>query len=136
MVPTNKVIPFRAEAHRLNFLVTRSFDRDAKRVFTQEELDGFLNFVSANPDCGKKIKGGEGLRKIRWKAGGQGKRGGARVIYYFRDLNMPLLLLSVYTKKEKEDLNAGEIKAIKERMNEIVAGLSTTYVAQASGESA
>ena len=32
------------------------------------------------PDAGDLIRGGAGLRKLRWSAQGRGKRGGARVI--------------------------------------------------------
>jgi mRNA-degrading endonuclease RelE of RelBE toxin-antitoxin system len=35
------------------------------------------------PDAGPIIPGGAGLRKIRWSASGHGKRGGARIIYYW-----------------------------------------------------
>jgi hypothetical protein len=39
-----------------------------------------------------------------------GKRGGARVIYFFHDAEMPLLLIAVYAKNEKSDLGAAEKK--------------------------
>jgi len=34
------------------------------------------------PAAGDLIKGGHGLRKLRWKIERSGKRGGIRVIYY------------------------------------------------------
>ena len=114
------VIPFKAEAHPISFVYTRSFERDARRVFTNEELTGLLNYISANPDKGARLVGGSGLRKMRWKANGFGKSGGARVIYYFRDLNMPLLLLAVYPKNERADLSKKEIAAIEQKMRHIV----------------
>jgi hypothetical protein len=42
---------------------------------------------------------------------GRGKRGGARVIYFFHDMEMPLYLFSAYAKNEREDLEQSEIKA-------------------------
>ena len=36
-----------------------------------------------NPEIGDLIQGSGGLRKIRWKLTGRGKRGGVRVIYYW-----------------------------------------------------
>ena len=36
-----------------------------------------------NPEIGDLIQGSGGLRKIRWKLSGRGKRGGVRVIYYW-----------------------------------------------------
>jgi len=35
------------------------------------------------PMAGDLIKGSGGLRKIRWKIKGSGKRGGVRIIYYW-----------------------------------------------------
>src|ERR671921_241587 len=101
-----KVISFKAAAYPIAFHLTRTFKKDADRIFTQEELTGFLNYIAANPDAGDRIQGGSGLRKIRWKAKGFGKSGGARIIYYFRDLNMPLLLLAVYPKNHIARLSA------------------------------
>ena len=37
-----------------------------------------------------------------------GKRGGARVIYFFHDPGMPVLLLAIYAKNEKADLAPAE----------------------------
>jgi mRNA-degrading endonuclease RelE of RelBE toxin-antitoxin system len=34
-----------------------------------------------NPEIGDLVQGSSGLRKIRWKLAGRGKRGGVRVIY-------------------------------------------------------
>lgn len=31
------------------------------------------------------MEGTGGVRKLRWRRGGQGKSGGVRVIYYFHD---------------------------------------------------
>lgn len=64
-----------------------------------------------------------GVRKIRWAAGGKGKRGGARVIYYFRDLNIPVFLLAVYKKGEKLNLTMSE----REQMRALVDHLVDEY---------
>jgi mRNA-degrading endonuclease RelE of RelBE toxin-antitoxin system len=43
-----------------------------------------------------------GVRKVRWSTSRSGKRGGARVIYFFYDRNAPIYLLMVYSKKTQE----------------------------------
>jgi hypothetical protein len=57
--------------------------------------------VTSIPDTG-------GVRKIRWARSGSGKRGGARVIYFFHAPSWPLYLLMVYAKGRQEDLSSEE----------------------------
>jgi len=40
-------------------------------------------FLLVSPDAGDLIRGGAGLRKLRWSAQGRGKRGCARVICHW-----------------------------------------------------
>jgi hypothetical protein len=63
-----------------------------------------------------------GVRKIRWATAGRGKRGGARVIYYFHNERLPLFLLAAYGKNEKADLSKAERKAMKRLVPILVAG--------------
>lgn len=84
-----------------------------KHYFSDDEFAEFQNFLMAKPDCGDIIKGSGGLRKIRWKSGGKGKRGGARVIYYFHRQGEQVYFLTVYNKNEASDLSMEEIKILK-----------------------
>lgn len=61
---------------------TQVFRKAAADIWTDEELDRFVNWIALNPLSGDLIPGSSGLRKVRWAASGRGKRGGARVIYY------------------------------------------------------
>jgi len=49
-----------------------------------------------------------------------GKRGGARVVYYFHDDRVPILLLALYAKNDKGDLTAAEKKEFAASVKEIV----------------
>ena len=69
-----------------------------------------MQSLMANPAAGKIIRGSGGLRKARWAAKGRGKRGGARVIYFWWLAQDKILLLDVYGKGDKDDLSAKEIK--------------------------
>jgi len=54
------------------------------------------------------MQGTGGIRKLRWKRDGSGKRGGVRVIYYFHSERMPLFLLTIFGKNEKDNLSRTE----------------------------
>lgn len=134
--PIFEVIHFKSEAHTIEFLRTRSFYKEAGEVFTIEEMSGFLNYIAANPEAGAKIPGTSGLRKMRWRAKGSGKSGGARVIYYFRDLNMPLLLLAVYPKNHIAQLSVKRLREIDRKVEYIVQELASKYNKSQSGQRA
>jgi hypothetical protein len=60
-----------------------------------------------------------GVRKVRWSRAGMGKRGGTRVIYFYHDDSMPLYLLLIYAKAQREDLSPDQ----KKRVQALVANL-------------
>lgn len=100
---------------------TRSFDSSAAGLLTEGEIDRLIDSVARDPDVGDVIPGTRGLRKLHWQASGRGKRGGARVIYYFRDEHMPIFLLYAYAKNEQDDLSAREKKELGDAVQRLVA---------------
>lgn len=117
------VIEFRSEGHSIRFGITKPFERELKCVFSPEEFTGLMNYLAANPAAGDVIPGTSGLRKLRWRAKGKGAQRGARVVYYFRDLNMPVFLLAVYTKGQRADLNAAQYRHIEKVVAELIKHL-------------
>ena len=67
-----------------------------------------VDYLAYNPSAGDLISGTGGVRKLRWALEGRGKRGGARVIYYYHSERLPLFLLSAYPKNEKANLSKAE----------------------------
>ena len=90
--------------------------------WTDEDLRALQNFLLLSPDSGDLIRGGSGLRKIRWSAQGRGKRGGARVIYYWQVPMHRIYLIYGYVKSERENLTPQQIAALAELMKEIKDG--------------
>jgi hypothetical protein len=95
---------------------TRRFLDDVERMFSEEERAEFVFHLATHPEQGEVVPGSGGVRKIRWSRAGMGKRGGARVIYYFHNGRMPIFLLAAYAKNEKADLSAEERKTIRQRI--------------------
>lgn len=90
---------------------TPTFSRQVEKLFTEEEKRELIDFLAENPLAGDEIPGTGGVRKVRFAASGRGKRGGARVIYYYLDETMPLYALLVYAKNTKTDMTPDEKRA-------------------------
>lgn len=71
-------------------------------------------FLATNPNSGDIIPGTGGVRKVRYQASGRGKRGGARVIYFYFDDDYPLTALAIYAKNERDDLSPEGKKAVSQ----------------------
>lgn len=65
------------------------------------------------PDAGSIIPGSGGVRKLRWMVTGRGKRGGARIIYYWFVKNDVILLLYLYPKNIQDNLTPGQLHQLK-----------------------
>lgn len=109
-----------AKSYDIEIVQVSAFERQAKRLLTPDGLQGLMMHLALHPEAGDVIKGTNGVRKLRWGMENTGKRAGARVVYYYRDLNMPLYLLAVYAKKEKMDLKAAERKQLSVLVGELV----------------
>ena len=92
---------------------TTIFTRRIQELLTDEEYRLFQLYLVDKPDVGKIMPGSGGLRKLRWSAGGHGKRGGIRVIYYWLFTRDAILLLYAYPKSEQDDLTAEQLRKIR-----------------------
>jgi hypothetical protein len=86
------------------------YKRQADEFLTEGEQDAVVDLIAYHPTSGDLIPGTGGLRKLRVGRSGSGKRGGARVIYYFYNEDIPLLLMAIYAKNEKADLSERDKK--------------------------
>ena len=101
---------------------TKEFLKQVKPLMSDSERAEVVAFVGANPEAGEIIPETGGVRKIRWAREGMGKRGGARVIYYYHNERLPVFLLSAYAKNRKADLSKAERNAMKRLVPTLVAG--------------
>jgi hypothetical protein len=91
---------------------TKSFQERARSRMSREEVGSAVTMIARNPTCGRLIKGAGGIRKVRFAVGGKGKSGGVRIIYYFYNEDIPVFLLTVFSKNEKSDLTQVERKML------------------------
>lgn len=82
---------------------TLPFLRQAASLWSEEDRNAFVDFIAANPEAGDVIPDTGGIRKVRWSRQGTGKRGGVRVIYFYHDSTLPLYLLLIYAKAQREN---------------------------------
>ena len=67
--------------------------------------------MAENPKAGDVIPGASGLRKLRWRAAGRGKRGGIRIIYCWSEHR--LYMIFAYDKTEQGDLTIEQLRALR-----------------------
>ncbi len=94
------------------FIETPTFAADREQYLPDDEFAEFQQDLADRPDAGDLIPGGHGLRKIRVALQGRGKRGGARVIYYWRVAESQILLVVIFAKNVKVDLTKAQLKAL------------------------
>ena len=81
---------------------TPTFTRQADKLFSEDERREPIDMLAENPLAGDEIPGTGGVRKLRFTTSGRGKRGGARVIYYYavpsRTCCLTMLLATVLNR--------------------------------------
>lgn len=100
--------------HPITFIETPVFTKQLEDLLSDDEYALFQRFLIASPEAGDVIPGTDGLRKVRWSAGGKGKRGGVRVIYYHVHREQQIRLLLIYKKGVKDDLSPQEKALLRE----------------------
>jgi len=102
------------------FIETSIFTKEIQRLLPDDSYRMLQSVLMLRPDAGSLIRGGGGLRKIRWNLPGSGKRGALRVIYYW---NLPdiIFMLFPYRKNEQEDLTTDQLKLLRGMVKELLS---------------
>jgi hypothetical protein len=98
----------------IEILETPFFRKQVKKEkISETDVISFKEELVRQPERGDLIPQSGGLRKIRVKIEGKGKRGGARVIYLYIVAGSEIYLLHIYKKTRKDDLTRDELKTLR-----------------------
>jgi hypothetical protein len=100
------------------FIETRLFTRLIQEYLTDDEYQELQTTLMNTPDVGDVIPHSGGVRKLRWRAAGRGKRGGYRVIYFTRSTEQEIWLLTIYPKNVTENIPANVLRKIRKEIED------------------
>jgi len=92
---------------------TKAFTARIGDLLEDDEYRALQLELVERPTAGSVIPGTSGLRKLRWGVAGRGKRGGARVIYFWHPESARILMLFAYPKNERDDLTPEQRRALR-----------------------
>jgi hypothetical protein len=95
------------------FIESPLFERFRALYLDDDEYAELQQFTLRNPDAGEVVRGSGGVRKLRWRRKGGGKRGGLRVIYFVRYQPNEFWMLTLYAKAKQENVPAHILRALK-----------------------
>lgn len=102
----------------LTFIELPLFARFREAYLDDDELAGMQAYLSARPETGDLIPGSGGCRKLRWRGSGRGKRGGLRVIYFWRRSDGQIVLVTLYAKNVTDNIAPATLRTLKEAFDD------------------
>jgi hypothetical protein len=109
---------------KILFIETGEFTEWVRAYLADDDLAAMQRELLADPEKGVVMPGCGGLRKLRIAdpRRGQGKRGGARVIYLHIEERNQIHLITVYGKDQKDDLTAEDKKFYRQLVQVLKQG--------------
>ena len=98
----------------MEFIETPIFTKLVGQLLSDDDYSDLQEALIGNPKIGHLIRGGNGLRKMRWLSslGNRGKRGGVRIIYY-NISNARILMIFGYAKSDQENMTTQQLNSLK-----------------------
>ena len=101
------------------FIESAAFERVRAVYLDDDEYAELQQFLMENPEAGDLVRESGGVRKLRWKCKGMGKRGGLRVIYFVRYQPNEFWMLTLYAKAKQENVPAHILRQLKEAFERV-----------------
>jgi hypothetical protein len=90
----------------------------AAELLEEDERESIAAYLALNPNAGSVIRNSGGIRKLRWRTAQGGKRGGYRVIYFNRLGRGQVWLLTVFSKRQHENISTRELAKAKRAIDD------------------
>ena len=97
----------------ISFVESSVFTRKIASLGLDDELRELQEALRRNPIAGSVDAGTGGMRKVRMRRPGRGKRGGARVHYLYVESAAVMYMVFVYGKDEQDALKPEQKKALQ-----------------------
>jgi hypothetical protein len=101
-----------------SFIETKLFTRLVGEYLSDDEYRELQNALIGHPEAGDIVPGSGGVRKLRWRAAGRGKRGGYRVIYFAKLAQRVIWMLTMYPKNVAENIPAHVLRQIRKEVED------------------
>ena len=102
----------------MQFIETSVFTKALHALLSDDEYRELQNLLLHDPTLGDVIRGGGGIRKMRFGIDGRGKSGGVRVIYFWLSADEEIYMLLIYPKSKKDTLSADEVAVLRALVKE------------------
>ena len=97
---------------------TPVYSHQAAELLEEDERESIAAYLALNPNAGSVIRNSGGIRKLRWRAAHSGKRGGYRVIYFNKLEHGQVWLLTVFSKRQHENVSTHELAKAKRAIDD------------------
>jgi hypothetical protein len=101
-----------------SFIETKLFTRLVGEYLSDDEYRALQETLINDPEIGNVVPGSGGVRKLRWRAAGRGKRGGYRVIYFAKQAKGVIWMLTIYPKNVAENIPAHVLRQIRKEVED------------------
>jgi hypothetical protein len=103
----------------VEFIETPTFTRTITVLLSDDSYAQMQMALVENPALGDLIRGGGGIRKLRYAVQGRGKSAGVRVVYYWLKDEFQIYLLLAYPKSAKDTLTDKEVALLYDLVKEL-----------------
>ena len=104
---------------KMELIETPVFKKQIDRLLDELTYAQFKEYLVCNPLKGKLIRGGGGIRKIRWGKKNTGKSSGIRIIYFIKT-DTQIYLLFAYAKSEADNLTKKQTNILSTFVKEVL----------------